>query len=145
MVSSINPYGMYPQYYSQMNHPQYNTNFNANRTMPINKAQIPQGITLLPQSANKDFYRKLLELQKHLPTGEVKSLCPNQSETRRNNTIKNEKNHIARPITERTAYNTKQLRSIGIPEREIKKYLRLDGHVNDEGKKLLKKHGKSYK
>ena len=145
MVNAITPCGMYPQYYSQKNRPQYNTNFNSNRTMPISKAQSPLGITLLPQSVNKDFYRKLFEIQKRLPIGEVKSLCPNQSETKRNHTIENEKNHIAKPITERTAYNTKQLRSIGIPEREVKKYLRLDGHVNDEGKKLLKEHGKPYK
>ena len=71
--------------------------------------------------------------------------CAGTRETMRNEKIQKEQEHIAKPITSRTAYNTKQLKACGVKDNDIKKYLTYDGHVNFEGKKILKEHGKSYK
>ena len=123
MLNSINPYGMYPQYYFQMYYPQYNTNNYSNGILPINQTTGFQRAKIQPRKINKDVFEKSFNISKNLPGTKVKNLCPNQRETGRNNSIEQEKIHIAKPVTERTAYNTKQLRSIGIPERDIKKYL----------------------
>lgn len=76
---------------------------------------------------------------------EMKKFCSGTRETMRNEKIQKEKEHIAKPITDRTAYNTKQLKAAGVKDSEIKKYLTYDGHVNNEGKKILRENGKSYK
>ena len=76
---------------------------------------------------------------------EMKKYCVSTREATRNEKIQKEKEHIAKPITERTAYNTKQLKAAGVKDSEVKKYLTYDGHVNSDGKKILKEHGKSYK
>ena len=143
MVNSINPVGMYNPYYPY--YPQYNTNFNSQKTMPVKRIMASQGAKFGPQKINKDIFVKSDKLPEIFPGAKVKKFAPNQRKTKRDSVIEQEKIHIAKPVTDRTKYNTEQLRSIGVPEREVKKYLRADGHVNDEGKKLLKEHGKSYK
>ena len=58
--------------------------------------------------------------------------------------MQKERESLAKPVTDRTVYNTRQLHLSGVPNREIKKYLKLDGHVTDEGQKILKEHGRHY-
>jgi hypothetical protein len=82
--------------------------------------------------------------EKLLPFVEIKKFSPGTRDEVRKKTIEKEKNHISSPVTKRTEYNTKQLRSAGVSERDVKKYLTIDGHVNDAGKKILREHGKSY-
>lgn len=80
-----------------------------------------------------------------LPNYHISKFCPDTKEKERNKIIEEEKKHIAQVVRKRTEYNTNQLRSAGVAEKDIKKYLTIDGHVNFEGKKILKEHGKSYK
>ena len=70
---------------------------------------------------------------------------PEKLEAIRDGKIEKEKNHIASPVGERTAYNTKQLKACGVKNKDIIKYLTYDGHVTDAGKKILKEHGKLYR
>jgi len=79
------------------------------------------------------------------PYAEIKKLSSDARETARNKKINREKPHISNPVTKRTEYNTAQLRSAGISERDVKKYLTIDGHVNEEGKRILRAKGKSYR
>ena len=81
---------------------------------------------------------------KNLPGAKLQSFAPGTKETMRNKTIENEKNHLSNPVTKRTEFNTKQLIAAGIPSRDVKKYLKIDGHVTDEGKRILREKGKSY-
>lgn len=85
------------------------------------------------------------KIQDLFPFAKVKSLAPSTRETERNKRIEEEKKHIAQTITKRTEYNKSQLRSAGIKESDLNKYLTYDGHVNSEGKRILKEKGKSYK
>ena len=75
----------------------------------------------------------------------IQSFAPSTRETMRDKEIEKEKNHLSRPIEERTKYNTQQLKAAGVSERDVKKYLTYDGHVTMEGKKILREKGKSYK
>ena len=92
-----------------------------------------------------EFAQKTNSAKDKLLKTEIKSFCPDTIANTRRTKIEKEKNHIAKPITERTAYNTKQLKAAGVKDNDIKRYLTYDGHVNDAGKKILKEHGKSYK
>ena len=82
--------------------------------------------------------------EKLLPFIEIKKFSPGTRDEARKKTIEKEKNHLSNPVTKRTEYNTRQLRSAGVSERDVKKYLTLDGHVNEAGKKILREKGKSY-
>ncbi len=101
--------------------------FEKTRTAGINGSKTPAGIT-----------------EKLVPYAEIKKLSPDARETARNKKIDKEKNHISSPVSKRTEYNTRQLRSAGVAERDINKYLTIDGHVNSEGKRILREKGKSY-
>ena len=76
---------------------------------------------------------------------QLQYMAPGTREQVRNGKIQQEQQHIAKPISERTAYNTKQLKSAGVKDGDIKNYLTYDGHVNNAGKEILHEHGKSYK
>lgn len=75
----------------------------------------------------------------------VKKYAPGTRERERNKEILKELQHLAQPLRKRTIYNTNQLKAAGVKESDIKKYLKLDGHVTEEGKRILKEKGKSYK
>ena len=79
-----------------------------------------------------------------IPGGKIKSLAPGTKETARNKKIEQEKFHLANTVTKRTQQNTAKLHSAGIPDRDIKKYLTIDGHLNTEGKRILREKGISY-
>lgn len=72
-------------------------------------------------------------------------LTPDGREKERTKKIVKEADHLAKPVTERTEYNTNQLKDSGVSEKDVKQYLTYDGHVNDKGKKILKAHNKSFK
>ena len=59
--------------------------------------------------------------------------------------IKENENTHSHPVTDRTNFNTEQLKKAGISDFDIKKYLKQDGYVNDDGKKLLKEKNLSFK
>lgn len=105
----------------------------------------------LPKSKKIDWLNidKILESNtKFLEQKEpfvVHDYGPRTVKTIRNSKIDKEQEHISKPITDRTAYNSKQLKLAGVKEKDIIKYLTYDGHVTFEGKKILKAHGKSYK
>ena len=63
----------------------------------------------------------------------------------RNKLITNEQSHLAQPVTKRTEYNTKQLKDAGVKDSDVEKYLKSDGHVTDDGKKILREKNKSFK
>ena len=86
----------------------------------------------------------ILKAEKLFPLAKVQQLAPSTRETERNKRIEEEKKHLSKLVTQRTEYNTRQLRSAGVPEREIRKYLTMDGRVNDAGKRILREKGKSY-
>ena len=88
-----------------------------------------------------DTLKKIHDL---IPYVEIKKISPNARETERIKKIEEERKHIAQTITKRTEYNTRQLRLAGVPEREVKKYLTIDGRVNDEGKRILRDKGKKW-
>ena len=95
-----------------------------------------------------DNYLKLNRSKKTLSellNPKVSKCSPAARQQERELKIQNEKNHVSNPVTERTEFNTKQLLASGIKERDVYKYLKRDGHVTDEGKKILKAHGKRYK
>ena len=92
-----------------------------------------------------EFVQKTDELKKIVLKDSLKKCAPGTRETMRNHKIEKEKEHIAKPISERTVYNTKQLRAAGVKDGDVNKYLTYDGHVTNEGKKILHEHGKSYK
>lgn len=71
--------------------------------------------------------------------------APTRIKTIRDEKIKEEQNHISNTVTSRTAFNTKQLKCCGVKNRDIIKYLTYDGHVTDDGKKILQAHGKTYR
>jgi hypothetical protein len=79
------------------------------------------------------------------PRKEYHFKSPSITKIEREEKIEEEKNHISKTITERTTYNTNQLKKAKVPERQIYKYLTYDGHVTFEGKRILKEHGLSYK
>ena len=59
--------------------------------------------------------------------------------------LEEERKHLSQLTRERTEYNTRQLKSAGVKDADVKKYLKTDGHVTEEGKRLLREKGKSYK
>ena len=83
--------------------------------------------------------------EKRLPLSDniLKEFAPGTREKERNKNIEKEKNHISHLITDRTKYNTQQLKACGIRESEVYKYLKSDGRVTDEGRKILREHGKT--
>ena len=92
-----------------------------------------------------EFAEKTTLLKNNLLNDSMKKFDSGSVARTRQTKIDKEQQHIAKPVTERTAYNTKQLRDAGVKEKDINKYLTYDGHVNFEGKKILKEHGKPYK
>ena len=92
-----------------------------------------------------EIAQKTNSAKEKILNSEMKKYCAGTRETMRNEKIQKEQEHIAKPVTSRTVYNTKQLKACGVKDNDIKKYLTYDGHVNFEGKKILKEHGKSYK
>ena len=139
----VNPIKFYGIYYP--NYTQYCTNYNFKKNNQNSQVLYPQRIERETSKINKDAQKKWFGILDFLKPKVRHLKCPNQSENIRNGKIEEEKLHIANPVTKDTKYNTEQLRSIGIPEREVKKYLTENGHVNDKGKKLLKEHRKPYK
>ena len=75
----------------------------------------------------------------------VAYLTPDGREKDRAKRIIKEADHLAKPVTERTKYNTKQLKDSGVSDTDVKQYLKYDGQVNSEGKKIIKAHNKSFK
>lgn len=75
----------------------------------------------------------------------IKEFTPGTRESERNKIIEEEKKHLSQLTRERTEYNTRQLKSAGVKDADVKKYLKTDGHVTEEGKRLLREKGKSYK
>jgi len=142
-------------YFSQNNIPVSNYNYRMNsgvvreaaadtlkETKPVSKIFDWQNIEKVLEFAKKANSAKDKIIANN---AEMKKFCSGTRETMRNDKIQKEKEHIAKPITDRTAYNTKQLKAAGVKDSEVKKYLTYDGHVNNEGKRILKENGKSYK
>ena len=50
----------------------------------------------------------------------------------RNKLIDKEQIHISKPVTERTKYNTEQLKKLGYKDKDIEKMLKTDGHLTEE-------------
>lgn len=68
---------------------------------------------------------------------EIKAFSPSKREDERNKIIEKEKAHIAKTITKRTEESKKKLRSAGVKEGDLYKYLTIDGHINSEGKRII--------
>jgi len=131
----------------------YNANFRSNYDCPLCLDFKPK---LRPQLVTDVFERSTSggivsskktaeKAEKLLPYREFHEFVDsNTRETKRNEKIEQEKNHIAKTITKRTETNKRKLRSAGISERDVKKYLTIDGHINDAGKRILREKGISY-
>ena len=142
----INPIGSYatntPNYYlgfRSVNQNNGGTNFQK-RAVPVG----PQRVDWLNIDRILTPQKRLPDIT-DLPGVKIKEFSPGTKESARDKRIEKEKNHITKPITERTEYNTRQLRAAGVPERDVKRYLKIDGHVTEEGKRILREKGKGYK
>lgn len=94
------------------------------------------------------FTKNKKQTEKVLPivtTPLVLYLSIGERENERNKKIAEEAMRIAKPVTDRVEFNSRQLRSCNISEADIKNYLKIDGRVTEEGKKILKEHHKSFK
>lgn len=78
------------------------------------------------------------KLQDLLPFAKIKSLAPSTREAERNKKIAEEQKHISQVITKRTAESKRKLRSAGVKERDLYKYLTYDGHINSEGQRIIR-------
>ena len=99
----------------------------------------------IDEKVRENLFNNRNALDKIFGTAKVCCKSPSITEKEREKAIEEEKKHLSKTTTERTAYNTKQLKKAKVPERQIYRYLTYDGHVTFEGKKILKEHGLSYK
>ena len=111
----------------------------------VSKAKGTENFDWLNLDKLNKYMQNKESLSKFLKQKKIQSLSPSARRTERTETIENEKNHISKVVTQRTAYNTNQLKKAGIPGNKVDKYLTYDGHVTDEGKRILREHGLSYK
>jgi len=59
-------------------------------------------------------------------------------EAERNKIIEKEKNHIAKTVTKRTEESKRKLRAAGVREKDLNKYITIDGHINSNGQRILR-------
>lgn len=78
------------------------------------------------------------KISKLLPENEVKAFVPSKRETERNKIIEKEKEHIAKTVTKRTEESKRKLRAAGVSERDLNKYLTIDGHINSNGQRIIR-------
>ena len=122
------------------------TNFGGNIQYPPQYIFTSDIIKLKEMLEKKQlFFHPLFAPKKSAQDTILKKFDPSTRKRERDKKIENELEHIAQPIRKRTEYNTKQLKAAGVKEADIKKYLTIDGHVTDAGKKILREKGKSYK
>ncbi len=76
--------------------------------------------------------------EKLFPYAEIKKYAPSKRETERNKVIEKEKEHIAKTVTKRTEESKRKLRAAGVNERELYKYITIDGHINSEGQRIIR-------
>ena len=76
--------------------------------------------------------------EKLFPYAEIKKYAPSKRETERNKVIEKEKEHIAKTVTKRTEESKRKLRAAGVSERELYKYITIDGHINSEGQRIIR-------
>ncbi len=130
----------------------YNTNFRSNAENPgifgfqykLKPSLVTDVFERTTSGGVNGSHNSANAAEKLLPFVEIKKFCPDTKESTRKKIIEKEKNHIAQTVTKRTEYNTRQLKAAGVPESDVKKYLTYDGHVNTEGKRILREKGKSY-
>ena len=73
-----------------------------------------------------------------IPENKIKSFAPATRENERNKTIEKEKEHIAKTVTKRTEESKRKLRAAGVSERDLYKYLTIDGHINSQGQRIIR-------
>lgn len=108
---------------------------------------------ILPKSQKVDWLNidKILKPEinnsglENIRNKKIYNYAPGTVKKIRDGKIKKEQEHVSKPISSRTAFNTEQLKASEVKEKDIPKYLTYDGHVTNDGKKILKEHGKSWK
>ena len=73
-----------------------------------------------------------------LPENKIQAFAPSTRENERNKTIEKEKEHIAKAVTKRTEESKRKLRAAGVSERDLYKYLTIDGHINSQGQRIIR-------
>lgn len=147
MVNAINSITNFtPQYYGINFRSNYNNNIVPGFT-PKFKSPLSADVFIKTSDGGVNSSNNSVKMaEKLFPFAEQKGFVDsNSKKTVRDKKIEKEKGHISTPVTKRTEYNSKQLRAAGVPEREVNKYLTVDGHVNFEGQKILKEKGKLYR
>ena len=99
------------------------------RTQPIMDVFEKGGINSSKNTASKT--------EKIFPYAEIKKYAPSKRENERNKTIEKEKEHIAKTVTKRTEESKRKLRAAGVSERDLYKYLTIDGHINSQGQRII--------
>ena len=99
-------------------------------------------------NANQSFRGKVRQIAKsQIASFPVIVLISVSQRTReRNNKITQEaiEDKINKPVTDRTKFNTEQLKKCGVKDKDIEKHLKLDGSPNETGKKILKDNNLSF-
>ena len=124
----------------------YNVNFRSNNETPLGLDFKP---ILRPQLMTDVFERTTSggivssknsaeKISKIFPNSEIKQYAPSKKESERNKIIEKEKEHLAKTITKRTEESKRKLRAAGVSERDLYKYLTIDGHINSDGQRIIR-------